>query len=109
MFCYPQFIESQANFLLGNAQKKEWFVQDTREELVADCAELFAELNAIHPFREGNGRTQRILFEHICGNCGYSINWSEVSVDEWIGANISGFHGNYISLALIFERIVSWS
>jgi fido (protein-threonine AMPylation protein) len=33
------------------------------------------EVNAIHPFREGNGRTQRVFFDQLAGDAGFSIKW----------------------------------
>jgi len=52
---------------------------------------------------EGNGRTQRIFFEHLLAFCGYGIDWSKVpSQKEWIKANITGYHGSLDSLIKIF-------
>jgi len=42
----------------------------------------------IHPFREGNGRAQRILFEHIIINAGYEISWWTAEPGEWVLANV---------------------
>ncbi|OQY37544.1 MAG: hypothetical protein B6229_08225 [Spirochaetaceae bacterium 4572_7] len=42
-------------------------------DLVQHISEFYIELNLIHPFREGNGRSQRILFDHILANCGYGM------------------------------------
>ncbi len=103
-FCNPQFIEQEANRHFKILAKDNYYVGYSREVLIEKSAELFAELNLIHPFREGNGRTQRILFEHIFANCGYQIDWSSVSVDEWIAANIAGVYMDYSLLALIFDK-----
>jgi len=35
----------------------------SRETLITVIADIFCELNIVHPFREGNGRTQRFFFE----------------------------------------------
>ena len=42
----------------------------------------------IHPFREGNGRAQRTLFEHIIINAGYEISWWTAEPGEWVLANV---------------------
>ncbi|MGI9278016.1 MAG: Fic/DOC family protein [Endozoicomonas sp.] len=39
----------------------------------------FGCINTIHPFREGNGRTQRILIDQLAELNGYEINWSAMS------------------------------
>ena len=61
----------------------------------------------IHPFREGNGRVQRLLFEHIALSAGYDLNWDDVSKTEWIQANIDGVNVNYYPMETIFKRIVT--
>ena len=60
----------------------------------------------IHPFREGNGRVQRLFFEHLAASNGYALDWSSISQNEWIKANIDGYHVQYQSLADIFERVL---
>jgi cell filamentation protein len=39
----------------------------------------FGEINAAHPFREGNGRTQREYLRHLGVNAGFLIDWSLTS------------------------------
>ncbi len=106
-FCNPQYIEQESNRLFAQLARENYYSDYSREELVTKSAELFAELNLIHPFREGNGRAQRILFEHIFENCGYDIDWTAVSVDEWINANIAGVDMNYSFLAEILNRCLA--
>ena len=50
---------------------------------------LIAELWQVHPFREGNGRTQRIYIEQLCLNNGrFEIDFTDVSKEEMIAASI---------------------
>lgn len=51
-------------------------------------AELFADLNALHPFREGNGRTQRIFLNQLAKNAGYDIDLNLIPKDAMIRASI---------------------
>jgi len=43
---------------------------------------IMTELNVLHPFREGNGRTIRELVREICFDCGYTIDWYEINHDD---------------------------
>jgi len=45
-----------------------------REKFVPRLAHYFARLNHIHPFREGNGRTQRLFWWHVALHAGWSID-----------------------------------
>jgi cell filamentation protein len=42
-------------------------------------AYFYDQVNYIHPFREGNGRVQRILFDIIARQAKYKINWLKVT------------------------------
>jgi cell filamentation protein len=46
---------------------------------VHKLAHHFDQLNYLHPFREGNGRTQRIFWSQIAGQAGYDLDWKKVS------------------------------
>ncbi|EMK3314133.1 Fic family protein [Vibrio vulnificus] len=70
-------------------------------------ADIFCEINVIHPFREGNGRATRFFFEELVFIAGYDINWPEISKEEWVEANIQGFLGNTSFLESIFDAAIS--
>ncbi|AJI94561.1 fic/DOC family protein [Yersinia ruckeri] len=75
--------------------------------LIVKLAEYYSDLNVINPFREGNGRAQRLLFEHIVINCGFKISFAGVNPDEWIQANIDGYHCRHQRMIELFSRCVS--
>ncbi|HEY1498060.1 MAG TPA: Fic family protein [Acidobacteriaceae bacterium] len=58
IFCYPENIPSQMQRLFGSIDGGIRFLNRAPEEFAAELARFLAELNAIHPFREGNGRAQ---------------------------------------------------
>ena len=105
-FCHVQWIEGEAAKLFRQLASKNWFEQLPREQLVVETAELYGDLNVVHPFREGNGRAQRLLFEHLVINAGYQINWWHVDQYDWIQANIDAYHGSFIALEAIFDRCI---
>lgn len=75
-----------------------------REQLIPKLAYYFGELNVLHPFREGNGRTQKLLFDEIARYCGYRIDWSEMAVDALLQAVIAAFNKqDYTRLEQLFD------
>ena len=54
------------------------------DTFVARSTYYFAELNYIHPFREGNGRTAREFMRQIFALNGYTVNWAAVSTDTFL-------------------------
>lgn len=63
-------------------------------------------MNMIHPLSDGNGRAQRILFEHIVINTGFEISWNHVDREEWVNANIASVHCDYAPFLAIFDRCI---
>ena len=107
-FCTFSRIEIEINKLLNPLQQLNYFQGLELEEFIPKLADLYCELNVIHPFREGNGRTQRIFFEHLIAYCGYGIDWSKInSKEQWVQANIEGFYGNLQLLIQIFESCLT--
>ncbi|HEX8540839.1 MAG TPA: putative adenosine monophosphate-protein transferase Fic [Pseudomonas sp.] len=105
-FCTTSRIEPEAKKLFTHLAQANWFQGLDRSALVAASAELFGDLNVVHPFREGNGRAQRILFEHIIVNAGYEISWWAVEAQVWLQANIDAVVCDYKALTGVFERCV---
>ncbi|WP_180050844.1 putative adenosine monophosphate-protein transferase Fic [Acinetobacter sp. YH12211] len=107
-FCTFSRIEAETHKLLKPLQEQHYFQDLEFQQLIPKLADLYCELNVIHPFREGNGRTQRIFFEHLIAHCGYGIDWSEInSKDQWVEANIEGFYGNLQPLIQIFKSCIT--
>jgi cell filamentation protein len=61
----------------------------SREEFATQAADIMADLNAIHPFREGNGRTQRSFMRELARAAGHTIDFSVISRERMIEASIA--------------------
>jgi len=75
--------------------------------LIEKVADLFCELNLLHPFREGNGRVLRFFFEEMLFTIGYDVNWPKISRQNWIDANVAGVNLNLEPLKVIFNQAIS--
>lgn len=75
-------------------------------EFAKRIAEFYNDVNYIHPFREGNGRTQRIYFTHLIRHYGYDINFSEVDTDELMIATIQASQGVMDFLIEFFKTFI---
>ena len=61
-----------------------------REEFATRAADVMVDLNGVHPFREGNGRTQRVFIEALAQEAGHKLDFSVVSRERMIQASIAG-------------------
>ena len=62
------------------------------------AAHYIAELNAIHPFREGNGRCQLTLLNSLLDLSGYEMDEGKIAPDGFMAAMIASFHGDNAAL-----------
>ena len=66
--------------------------QNTFAKLVA---EIIGDINYIHPFREGNGRTQLIYLQQLSAKAGHALALETINREEWIKASISAQNTDY--------------
>ncbi len=60
----------------------------------ARAGEILGELNVLHPFREGNGKSLREYISQLAHGAGYGIDWQAVNHEEMIEASIRAYHGD---------------
>lgn len=75
------------------------------DEFCNRAADYMGELNAIHPFRDGNGRTQREFIRQLALKNGYFLDWSRVTRAAMNAASGKSFqHGDNAGLAAILHQ-----
>ncbi|HEG0361318.1 TPA: Fic family protein [Campylobacter coli] len=72
------FDELAKNNYLKNSKDLNHFAKN--------LAKFMGEINALHPFREGNGRTQRIFLNELAKNAGYKLDLNLISKHKMIHA-----------------------
>ena len=91
MFALAPFVESELakRFEAINAEDNLRGLDAGR--FAARAAEHICELNAIHPFREGNGRTMRAFLNVLAKQAGHEIDLTRIDAQAWNVASIEGF------------------
>lgn len=101
------YLESGAKFVFEELQKENCLKGLAREDFAKRLAYFYEQLNFIHPFREGNGRAQRIFWQRVANEAGYRIDWSKVVGDELNNASLIGrIKNNREPLEIMFDRIL---
>jgi cell filamentation protein len=106
-FCFPEHIDAQANKLFSDLRAKRYFVALSAEEFAESAAHFLAELNAIHAFREGNGRTQLAFFALLADRAGYSVDLERLDPAPMLDAMIASFDGDESKLTAIIQRLIT--
>lgn len=88
------YLENGTKFIFDNLYKE-------------NCLHNLDRENFIHPFREGNGRAQRIFWQIIANKAVYKIDWSKVVGEELDSASLIGRTENNLEpLEIMFKKIV---
>ena len=85
LFCRAMFIEEEARRIFNNLKKDNFFkdIKD-KSEFSKKLGQLFLDINMLHPFREGNGRSQRLFIGDLAKENGYYLEWTNISKEEMI-------------------------
>ena len=79
-----------------------------RSAFLERLAYHYDNYNFVHPFREGNGRTQRVFWTLLCHDAGYDLDWRLVSGEENDEASRSAAEDrDYSQLIRMFSKIVT--
>jgi cell filamentation protein len=106
-FCLARNIEDFAASVFRDLAAANYLVGLDRPELVQRVAELYGQLNALHPFREGNGRTQRAFLTQLGRLGGWRVRWSgldRATNDEASRRSLD--RGDDTALAAMFDDLL---
>lgn len=74
------------------------------DSFVENIVDLYCTLNILHPFREGNGRTERIFISQLIRFNGYDIDFSDIDTDYLMFATIQSAQGITDNLVNLFKE-----
>ena len=92
-FCPAEKIEQQAQLVFQRVADCNFFRGLPHAAFVDEIVDFYCVSNMLHPFREGNGRTQRAFLTQLIRAAGYDINWAEVDTDLLMFATIQSANG----------------
>ncbi len=103
LFCTVPRIRPEAEKFFAALAKRDWLAGSSRNELIDALAEVIGDLNMIHPFREGNGRTLRLWCDHLIINAGFAVNWEPIEREPWMQASIEASLCEYRTMATVLD------
>ena len=93
-FCFPENIAKSMDALFERLKHAPFVSGAPFEEFADAAADFLAELNAIHAFREGNGRSQLSFLHLIAERAGHRLGFGQVRPQAMLSAMIRSYHGD---------------
>lgn len=107
LFCTTPCIQDYADSVFAKYYPQCYDAKDNFKDFIRVLADNYGDLNALHPFREGNGRAQREFARNVCLACGYDFNLSCATHHEMLDASKLSFDkGDSSGFVKIFSKAV---
>jgi cell filamentation protein len=106
-FCYPEHIDAEMRKIFAQLADEGHLASLSDSAHFADrAAHFIAEINAIHPFREGNGRCQLTLLDLLLSHAGLEMSEAYIDPPAFMQAMIASFHGDNEPLACAIREMM---
>lgn len=106
VFCRHDELERVGTLKFARLKEQDYLCGMDRETFLSELTELYHELNMLHPFREGNGRTLRIFITLLVRSAGYDIDFSKCDSDMLMIATIKAAQGDTSMLRAVFDELI---
>jgi cell filamentation protein len=98
VFCYPEHIAASMVELFEHLRAAPFTGGARFDSFAESAAKFLADLNAIHPFREGNGRCQLTFLHMVAERAGHPLDLRRVVPATMISAMVASFRGDVVPL-----------
>jgi len=105
-FCYPEYIPGEMTKLFARLQRDNNLTGLSAEQFAPKAASFLANLNSIHAFRDGNGRSQMAFMNLLAIRAGYPLRLTKIVAKEFLAATIRAHQGDERWLVEQFNRLL---
>ena len=105
-FCFPENIHPELKWLFAKLRADRFLRDLSPADFAKKAASFLAHLNAIHAFRDGNGRAQLAFFTLLAARAGHPLSLDRIEPAPFLAAMIASFRGDEAPLAAQIERLV---
>ncbi|CCH34948.1 Fic family protein [Actinosynnema sp. NPDC047251] len=106
-FAHWRHIDSYSDHLFGELRGQRHLVGLGREDFADRFTHFFAETNALHPFREGNGRAQRAFYRQMALHAGWQVDFALVDVEKYGDVCRESMAGSSAPLRALLDSVIS--
>ena len=105
-FCYPEYIMEQMQTLFDDLKLQNYFRRLSADMFAIRMAHFLATLNAVHPFREGNGRTQTTFLLLLANQAQHSVDLEKLAPERFMKAMVASFKNDEVPLVEELQRLL---
>jgi cell filamentation protein len=106
-FCYPEHIDRFMKQVFAKLLTQTFQPGTPSADFIAGAADFLAELNAIHPFREGNGRSQLSFLHLVSIRADHPMRLDKIQRESFLPAMIASFSGTLDPLIIELAKLLA--
>ena len=106
IFCMHELIDVCMNQVMDELKEEGFLNSLDKPAAIKRLAYYIGEMNTIHPFREGNGRTQRAFIRELAARNGIRLVFDKITPKEMIEASKKTFHHDFEMMEQLLKRAV---
>lgn len=108
-FANVRMIGQAAEYIFSDIAKENFFWDLEHYEVAEKLAHYLSEINVLHPFRDGNGRVQRVFISQLASAAGYQLDYSDLNQVSMYESMEKAFYGQEESLVDLIAQKLSKS
>ena len=107
-FLSVSVIDRGSMFAAGELRADDMLRGMDRDQFIDRLSYHYDQCNFIHPFREGNGRTQRVFWNRVASDAGWRVDWQGVqgAVND-AACRAAAERSDFGPMRAMFDQIVS--
>ncbi len=105
-FQFRQYIGTGMADVHRRLKEREFLRDLSARDFAKGAGEIIGDVNYVHPFREGNGRTQLFYLKQLAEQAGHRIDLSRIDPEKWMQASREAYDGRYETMARSIERAI---
>ena len=106
-FMFRKYIETGMSDVYRRLTEWKMLRALDADAFAAKAGEIIGDINHIHPFREGNGRTQMTYLIQLGEQAGHEIDVTRIKRDVWYPASIASHSGNFAPMGAAIRSAIA--
>lgn len=98
-FMFRQFVERGMADVARRVAAERPYEGLSVPDFAAKAGSILGDVNYVHPFREGNGRTQLQFLKQLCRAAGRRLDLRQINPEQWLAASRSAHDANYEAMS----------
>ena len=106
-FQFRQYIQTGMDYVYRQIVEGPSLKGLSRANFAARAGEIIGNVNYVHPFREGNGRTQLQYLRQLATWAGHSLDLTKLDKASWLHASTEAHQARYGAMAESIEAALA--